>query len=147
MRDKALTSTLILQALLKGSAFLLPLAPSLPSSRLAAADSPSSSSLRQQPEVTPELIKHTATLAQLHFDEDEIQNMIPRFQAFLSFVDRMQDVPDSAAVSAPDSMPTVQEVLRPDSPSIFPNQDAIFTNMAEQEDAFLRVPKVGEEDT
>jgi len=59
----------------------------------------------------------------------------------------MQDVPDTAAGLAPGTMPTVDKVLRPDQPSVFPNQDAIFANMAEQEDAYLSVPKVGEEDT
>lgn len=138
----------LLSALLPTSAFLLPLPHSASStsapSRLARASSSSSSS---HPEVTPELIKHTATLAQLQFDDAEIARLVPRFQAFLNFVDKMQDVPDTAPGLAPGTMPTVDKVLRPDQPSIFPNQDAIFANMAEQEDAYLSVPKVGEEDT
>lgn len=44
--------------------------------------------------VTPELIKHTATLAQLSFDDAEIAALVPRFQAFLGFVDKMREVPD-----------------------------------------------------
>lgn len=47
---------------------------------------------------------------------------------------------------APGSLPPVEEVLRADSPAVFANQDAIFANMAQQEDAYLVVPKVGEED-
>jgi len=47
--------------------------------------------------VTPELIKHTATLAQLSFDDAEVAALVPRFQAFLGFVDRMRAVPDDGA--------------------------------------------------
>ncbi len=44
------------------------------------------------------------------------------------------------------SVPPVEAVLRADTPSVFGNQDGIFANMAAQEDAYLVVPKVGEED-
>jgi aspartyl/glutamyl-tRNA(Asn/Gln) amidotransferase C subunit len=148
MKTSSVAAVVLLSIALPGTfAFLLPLpqhsASSPSASRLAAA----SSSSPQHPEVTPELIKHTATLAQLQFEEAEIASLVPRFQAFLTFVDKMQDVPDTAAGLAPGTMPTVDKVLRPDQPSVFPNQDAIFANMAEQEDAYLSVPKVGEEDT
>lgn len=146
MKTITVAMVLLSASLPSATAFLLPLpqhfASSPSGSRLAA-----SSSSPQHPEVTPELIKHTATLAQLQFDEAEIAGLVPRFQAFLNFVDKMQDVPDMAAGLAPGTMPTVDKVLRPDQPSVFPNQDAIFANMAEQEDAYLSVPKVGEEDT
>jgi Asp-tRNA(Asn)/Glu-tRNA(Gln) amidotransferase C subunit len=165
------------------------------------------------------MIKHTATLAQLSFDDAEVAALVPRFQAFLGFVDRMRAVPDDGAslgacvclcvlrlwVSmlvtcviivvvvvvvvvvpscrrspldpllwepppppltispthntptnqptnhaapgmAPGSLPPVEAVLRADTPAVFGNQDGIFANMAAQEDAYLVVPKVGEED-
>ena len=150
MKTSVTVAAVLLAALPATFAFVLPLphhsaSSASSASRLAAAASSSSSP--QHPEVTPELIKHTATLAQLQFDEAEIASLVPRFQAFLNFVDKMQDVPDAAAGLAPGTMPTVDKVLRPDQPSVFPNQDAIFANMAEQEDAYLSVPKVGEEDT
>ena len=96
--------------------------------------------------MTPELIQHTATLAQLQFDDEEVKQLVPRFQAFLSFVDKMQEVPDNAPGMTPGSLPSVDEVLRADQAAVFGNQDGIFANMAEQEDAYLVVPKVGEED-
>lgn len=42
------------------------------------------------------MIKHTATLAQLNFDDAEIAALVPRFQAFLGFVDKMREVPDGS---------------------------------------------------
>lgn len=129
------------------------------------------------------MIKHTATLAQLNFDDAEVAALVPRFQAFLSFVDKMREVPDDGALAhasthtcacmhawvrytahrpqsnkrhhprttapgmAPGSLPAVEDVLRADSPAVYANQDGIFANMAQQEDSYLVVPKVGEEDT
>lgn len=43
------------------------------------------------------MIKHTATLAQLSFDDAEIAALVPRFQAFLGFVEKMREVPDDGA--------------------------------------------------
>lgn len=147
MKLVTIVALVFFTALPRSSAFLFTVphaaASSTSASRLAAA----SSSSPKHPEVTTELIKHTATLAQLQFDESEISSLVPRFEAFLNFVGKMQDVPDTTAGLAPGNMPTVDKVLRPDQASIFPNQDAIFANMAEQEDAYLSVPKVGEEDT
>lgn len=126
-------------ASISSSAFLLP--------TLSSSSSSSSTRLAASPKVTPELITHTATLAQLQFDEAEVQQLVPRFEAFLKFVDKMQDVPDAAPGLASGALPPVAAVLRPDQSSVFPNQDGIFANMPDQEDAYLSVPKVGEEDT
>jgi Asp-tRNA(Asn)/Glu-tRNA(Gln) amidotransferase C subunit len=49
--------------------------------------------------------------------------------------------------AAPEALREVGSVLRSDEPSAFPRQEAIFANMPAQEDACLRVPKVGEEET
>lgn len=45
------------------------------------------------------------------------------------------------------ALPEVEAVLRADTPAVFANQDGIFANMPAQEEGYLRVPKVGEEDT
>lgn len=127
------------------TAFLLPT--HFTYARPSSSSSFSSSRLAASPKVTPELITHTATLAQLQFDEAEVQQLVPRFEAFLRFVDKMQDVPDTAPGLASSALPPVAAVLRPDQSSVFPNQDGIFANMPDQEDAYLSVPKVGEEDT
>jgi|EP00624_Nannochloropsis_granulata_P003629 aspartyl/glutamyl-tRNA(Asn/Gln) amidotransferase C subunit len=147
MKLVTVAALLLSAALPNSSAFLLPVPHAADSSSSASRLAAASSSSPNQPEVTAELIKHTATLAQLQFDEAEIASLVPRFEAFLNFVGKMQDVPDTTAGLAPGTMPTVDKVLRPDQASVFPNQDAIFANMAEQEDAYLSVPKVGEEDT
>lgn len=47
----------------------------------------------------------------------------------------------------PGSLPPVEEVLRADAPAVFGNQEGIFANMVNNhEDAYLVVPKVGEEE-
>jgi Asp-tRNA(Asn)/Glu-tRNA(Gln) amidotransferase C subunit len=45
--------------------------------------------------VTPELIRKTATLSQLTLTDEEVTRLVPRFKAFLAFVDKMREVPDT----------------------------------------------------
>lgn len=46
-------------------------------------------------QVTPDLIRKTAQLAQLSFEEEELVKLVPRFESFLRFADKMQEVQDS----------------------------------------------------
>lgn len=45
--------------------------------------------------MTTDLIRKTAQLAQLSFEEDELAALVPRIESFLRFADKMQEVQDS----------------------------------------------------
>jgi len=46
-------------------------------------------------QVTAELVRKTAQLAQLDVKDDELEKLVPKIKNFLNFVDQMQTVDDT----------------------------------------------------
>lgn len=74
----------------------------------------------------------------------QVEFLLPRIQKFVGFVETMAEVAevgDEAVVSS-----STDDHLRRDDVENFPNISAMMDNMPCEEDNYLRVPKVGEEE-
>ncbi|CAM9346241.1 unnamed protein product, partial [Choristocarpus tenellus] len=96
--------------------------------------------------VTPELIRKTAGLAQLEIDDEEVASLLPQVESFLGFVETMDDVDEGSQSTMDHRGCSGGEFLREDSAEMFSNVVAIMENMPLEEDSYLRVPKVGEDE-
>ncbi|CAM9979262.1 unnamed protein product [Phaeothamnion confervicola] len=107
-----------------------------------------------RPEITEELIRKTAALAQLEVTDKEVQRLLPRVRSFLGFVESINAVADSGGGGADSAMEAVGVVvggllgdkfLQTDTPEKFAGDGDILANMPVEEGGYLRVPRVGEE--
>ncbi|CAN0054350.1 unnamed protein product, partial [Scytosiphon promiscuus] len=101
--------------------------------------------LTKQVDITPELVRKTAGLAQIQITDEEVNSLVPRMEEFLGFVETMEEVYKSgdgtfAALSCGHNF------LRDDAAERFSNVPAVMENMPVQEASYLRVPKVGEDE-
>eukprot|EP00640_Fibrocapsa_japonica_P007572 CAMPEP_0113935760 /NCGR_PEP_ID=MMETSP1339-20121228/2845_1 /TAXON_ID=94617 /ORGANISM="Fibrocapsa japonica" /LENGTH=145 /DNA_ID=CAMNT_0000938017 /DNA_START=112 /DNA_END=552 /DNA_ORIENTATION=- /assembly_acc=CAM_ASM_000762 len=104
------------------------------------------STVTEKLSVTPELIKKTAGLAQLDVTDEEVERLRPRIESFLGFIAEMEQV-DTSGITPMLEVKDAFSVLREDSLKQFDNQDGILDNMPHEQDCYLSVPKVGEEES
>jgi len=93
------------------------------------------------------LVRKTAALAHLDLTDDEVSEMVHQFKDFLRFVDDMKAIDTSQLdidVMSPRASVPYRDPLREDTVQPFDNREAIVANMPEEEDGFLRIPRVGE---
>ncbi|CAN0390645.1 unnamed protein product, partial [Ectocarpus sp. 12 AP-2014] len=98
-----------------------------------------------QVDITPDLVRKTAVLAQIQVSDEEVDVLTPRMEEFLGFVETMEEVAD-ASDGAFATLNCGSHFLREDSAERFSNVAAVMENMPIEERNYLRVPKVGEDE-
>ncbi|CAN0327108.1 unnamed protein product, partial [Ectocarpus sp. 12 AP-2014] len=106
----------------------------------------------EQVDITPDLVRKTAVLAQIQVSDEEASRILrrvdvlaPRMEEFLGFVETMEEVAD-ASDGAFATLNCGSDFLREDSAERFSNVAAVMENMPIEEGNYLRVPKVGEDE-
>ncbi len=94
--------------------------------------------------VTREDVENVALLSRLSIKENDMEKNIHELNAFLEYVDRLQQV-DTENVFATAHVLPIQNVFREDvvKPSL--DRTLALSNAPEQEDGYFRVPKILEE--
>lgn len=86
-------------------------------------------------------VQHIATLARLHLDEDQFEDLVAKLSSIVDFVDQLQRAPTDDV--APMAHPLHQaQRLRPDVVTEADQRDAIQANAPAVADGFYLVPKV-----
>ncbi|CAM9361310.1 unnamed protein product, partial [Ectocarpus sp. 8 AP-2014] len=106
----------------------------------------------EQVDITPDLVRKTAVLAQIQVSDEEASRILsrvdvlaPRMEEFLGFVETMEEVAE-ANDGAFATLNCGSDFLREDSAERFSNVAAVMENMPIEEGNYLRVPKVGEDE-
>ena len=116
-------------------------------------------------QVTPELIRHTAALAHLEVNDQEVELLVPRIREFLHFVDDMMEVDVSgvpedeelqqgpatataaaAATTRPGAL-TIDSLRSGERPVQYGNNEGILANFPARHGRYLSVPAVAESPT
>ncbi|CAM9248339.1 unnamed protein product, partial [Hapterophycus canaliculatus] len=99
----------------------------------------------EQVDITPELVRKTAGLAQIQITDEEVDSLVPRMEEFLGFVETMEEVGESSDGTFA-GLNCGQDFLREDAAERFSNVATVIENMPIEEASYLRVPKVGEDE-
>jgi aspartyl-tRNA(Asn)/glutamyl-tRNA(Gln) amidotransferase subunit C len=104
--------------------------------------------MAEQPEITPEQVRHVAKLARLHLDEPQLQRLEGQLESILEYVAKIREV-DVAGVEPMAHALPLTNVLREDvvEPSL--PVEKVLQNAPESDGPFFKVPKVigGDEDS
>lgn len=86
-------------------------------------------------------VQHIATLARLHLDEDQFDDVVAKLSSIVDFVDRLQRAPTDNVEPMAHPLNQAQR-LRPDIVTETDERDAIQANAPAVSDGFYLVPKV-----
>ena len=102
----------------------------------------------EQPEITPEQVRHVAKLARLHLDEPQLQRLEGQLESILEYVAKLREVDVTGVEPLAHALP-LTNVLREDvvEPSL--PLEKVLQNAPESDGPFFKVPKVigGDEDS
>jgi aspartyl/glutamyl-tRNA(Asn/Gln) amidotransferase C subunit len=87
-----------------------------------------------------------AKLAQLEMTEEDVRQLLPRLQEFMRFVNIVQQVQPTSARTFDARTINIISSFRADEPITYENQGAILRNFPVEEDSYLRIPRIGEEE-
>ena len=104
--------------------------------------------MAEQPEITPEQVRHVAKLARLHLDEPQLQRLEGQLESILEYVAKLREVDVTGVEPLAHALP-LTNVLRDDvvEPSL--PLEKVLQNAPESDGPFFKVPKVigGDEDS
>ena len=104
--------------------------------------------MAEQPEITPEQVRHVAKLARLHLDEPQLQRLEGQLESILEYVAKLREVDVTGVEPLAHALP-LTNVLREDvvEPSL--PLEKVLQNAPESDGPFFKVPKVigGDEDS
>jgi aspartyl-tRNA(Asn)/glutamyl-tRNA(Gln) amidotransferase subunit C len=86
-------------------------------------------------------VQHIATLARLHLDENEFEDVVAKLSSIVDFVDQLQQAPTDDVVPMAHPLDQSQR-LRPDVITETDERDAIQVNAPVVSGGFYLVPKV-----
>lgn len=92
-------------------------------------------------EVNDEMIENLASLARLHFNEDEKQEIKADLQRMISFIDKLNEL-DTANVQPVLHMGDGTNVFRDDEIRGSVSREEALKNAPASDDVFFKVPKV-----
>ena len=87
------------------------------------------------------IIRKVANLAQLDISDEEVEILLPRLQEFMGFIDLIKDVDLKEGEKTSPTMKAT-DMFRSDSSINFDNQDNIINNFPQEEDGYLFVPRI-----
>jgi aspartyl-tRNA(Asn)/glutamyl-tRNA(Gln) amidotransferase subunit C len=91
--------------------------------------------------LSKEQVQHIATLARLHLEEDQFDDVVAKLSSIVDFVDQLQQAPTEGVVPMAHPLNQAQR-LRPDVVTEADERDAIQANAPTVSDGFYLVPKV-----
>ncbi|KAJ8903338.1 hypothetical protein NDN08_004446 [Rhodosorus marinus] len=94
-----------------------------------------------QVEITRDVVEKTAKLAALQLSNEEVDRITPELQKIVGFVEQINSV-DVSGVEPTLRVEDLWNVLREDTPTIFPAQDEMLEEAPLLESDFVRVPKI-----
>ena len=91
--------------------------------------------------VTKDTIKHVAALAQLEFNEEELEKFTPQMGKILEMAEELQAV---ATTGAEETVQVVDRdtVFREDEPEHWQTRDEMMKNVPEKSNGFVKVPVI-----
>lgn len=93
--------------------------------------------------VTKDEIRYIATLAKLHFDEDELEKFTSEMEQLIEFADTLGEI-DTEGIAPTAHIQGIENVLRKDDkPVVFPTELAL-SNAPQKVSTCFAVPKVVE---
>jgi aspartyl-tRNA(Asn)/glutamyl-tRNA(Gln) amidotransferase subunit C len=96
--------------------------------------------------VTPEEVRHIATLARLKLSDAEIERFTRELGDIIGYVEKLREV-DITGIEPTAHAVGAHNVFRDDEIQPSPGVDMAMANAPERQDGFFRVPKVLEQDT
>ena len=96
-------------------------------------------------DLTREEVEHVAQLAYLRFAPEELEQFRVQLSGILTYISELQEV-DTAAISPTAQVIPLTNVLREDEPLPALDRDAFLANLPREEDGFIEVDAVLEED-
>ncbi len=91
--------------------------------------------------VTQDQVRYIASLARLHFSEDERVEMARQMSKILEYMDKLNEL-DLDGVAPMSHVLDLYNVTRPDVPNQRVTREQALSNAPDAGDAYFRVPKV-----
>lgn len=91
--------------------------------------------------VTKDTIKHVAALAQLEFNEEELEKFTPQMSKILEMAEELQAV-DTTGVEETVQVVDRDTVFREDEPEHWQTRDEMMRNVPEKSNGFVKVPVI-----
>ena len=91
--------------------------------------------------VTKDTIKHVAALAQLEFNEEELEKFTPQMGKILEMAEELQAV-DTTGVEETVQVVDRDTVFREDEPELWQTRDDMMKNVPEKSNGFVKVPVI-----
>jgi len=97
-------------------------------------------------EVTPQEVRHIATLARLKLSDAEVESFTRELAAILAYVDTLREV-DVTCVEPTAHAVGAHNVFRDDAAQPSLGENMALANAPQRQNGFFRVPKVLDQDT
>lgn len=91
--------------------------------------------------ITKEIVRKTAHLARLHFEEAEEEKMISDLQKMVDWVDKLQEV-NTEGIEPLTGMSFEKDAFRDDQVATHLSKEDVFKNAPDHDRDHFKVPKV-----